>query len=89
MYCSSCGTNMAGVQMRCPECKRHTPPFWLNLTSLCILAVVIAMNHIFFLKLLPHLANLLAELGAELTLVMRLQFALMNFTRISIMFSTS
>lgn len=76
MYCSSCGTSMGGVRMRCPHCHSFTPAFWLNLYSLAILLIILESEGFYLWKMIPVMAHLGHGLGTALPPVLRLNIRL-------------
>ncbi len=52
-YCSSCGKEMMGVELRCPACATPTQAFWLNIISIALLVILVAINYVYVAKLIP------------------------------------
>ena len=76
MYCSSCGMKWSEMKMRCPECLRFTPAFWLNLFSLLLLVTLVLTNFMYLWKMVPIVGSLSAGLGFDLPLPMRVYIGL-------------
>lgn len=67
MHCPSCGKQMGGIRIRCPECRAFTPAFWLNIFSLLLLVVIVAMNYVYLATLLPVWQKVLRDFGMILS----------------------
>jgi type II secretory pathway component PulF len=79
MYCTSCGKQMPGVPSRCPECRKFTPAFWLNIYSLGIWAIIIQTSANYFFKLIPQYVVAILSIGGDLPLPIRWQIMLSSF----------
>jgi hypothetical protein len=78
VYCPSCGEPMMTVMMQCSKCRCFTPAFWLQVFSLALWAVIVAMNYLLLWVWLPPIAPTFAELGVALPLPLRVYAAMVR-----------
>ncbi len=73
---------MTAVIMVCPQCRCFTPAFWLNVFSLALWVVIVAMNYFLLRVWLPPMAQRFAGLGVELPLPLRIYIGLLRLAAI-------